>query len=182
MAHGGLDMDLEKRQAILRLVQEFPGLHLSEIARRLDWSPMLTEYHLRVLEKHELVSSMEEDHYRRYYATTEREGLRVDVLGAHEKRILALLRHPVRLHIVVFLAAHGEGRNKDIAASTGLSRPATSYQLVKLARAGVVVKAEGESYRLADADGVGRLLAAYRPPADLVEGFRALWDRLAPPS
>jgi predicted transcriptional regulator len=175
-----LDMDLERRRQVLSLVQSFPGLHLSEIARRLDWSPMLTEYHLRVLEKHDLVSSMEEDHYRRYYAKVEHGGMRVDVLGAQEKRLLALLRHPVRLHIITYLAAHGEGRNKDMATSLGLSRPATSYQLSKLLRAGVVTKDETDRYVLADAPTVTRLLLAYRPPDDLVERFRDLWDRLTP--
>jgi predicted transcriptional regulator len=173
-----LDMDLERRQAVLKLIQEYPGLHLSEIARRLQWSPMLTEYHLRMLEKHDLVSSMEEDHYRRYYAKVEQHGLRVDVLGTAEKRLLALLRHPVRLHIITFLAAHGEGRNRDMAESLGLSRPATSYQLARLLRAEVVTKDEGDRYRLVDKETILRLLRDYKPPADLVERFRTLWDRL----
>lgn len=182
MAREDLNMDLERRQAVLRLIQEYPGLHLSEIARRLDWSPMLAEYHLHMLEKHELVSSMEEDHYRRYYAKVEQHGIRVDPMGASEKRLLALLRHPVRLHIVTFLAAHGEGRNRDMAEALGLSRPATSYQLAKLLRSQVVAKDDADVYHLVDPEEILRLLRLYKPPEDLVERFRSLWDRLSPSS
>lgn len=181
MRRDDLNLDLERRRAILELVRTYPGLHLSELARRLEWSPMLTEYHLRVLERHNLVSSIQEAHYRRYYAKTEREGLSIDTMGAHEKRVLALLRHPVRLHVVTYLAAEGHGRNKEIAKSLGLSRPATSYQLGKLHKAGIVLKNEQDVYRLADADTVTALLLAHKPPADLVEGFRDLWDRLSEP-
>lgn len=178
MGRDELDMDLDKRQAILRLIQEFPGLHLSEIARRLEWSTMLTEYHLRVLEKHDMVSSLEEDHYRRYYAKVEQGGIRVDVLGAQEKRLLALLRHPVRLHLVTYLASNAAARNKDMAVALGLSRPATTYQLAKLLRAGVVQKDASDLYGLVDREGVRKLLLAFRPPDDVVERFRSLWDRL----
>lgn len=179
MRRDELNLDLERRRAILDLVQSFPGLHLSEIARRLDLSPMLAEYHLRVLEQHDFVSSIEEDHYRRYYAKVEHGGLRVDALGAQEKRLLALLRHPVRLHVLIYLAANERGRNKDIAKELGLSRPATSYQLARLLKAGVVVKDEEELYRLVDAATITRLLMTYKPPPDLVERFRGLWERLS---
>lgn len=179
MRRDELDLDLERRRAILEMVQAFPGLHLSEIARRLDLSPMLAEYHLRTLERHDFVSSMQEDHYRRYYAKIDREGLRVDALGAQEKRLLALLRHPVRLHVLAYLAAHGSGRNKELAQELQLSRPATSYQLSKLLRAGVVTKDEADAYRLVDPATITRLLLAYKPPPDLVERFRGLFDRLA---
>ncbi len=178
MRRDELNLDLERRRQAIELIQAFPGLHLSEIARRLGWSPMLAEYHLRVLERHDLISSIEEDHYRRYYAKVDREGLRVDALGAQDKRILALLRHPVRLHIVTYLANYGEGRNKEIAQSLNLSRPATSYQLGKLAKGGVAAKDEGDVYRLVDAAVVTKLLLAYKPPPDLVDNFRELWDRL----
>jgi len=180
VARDELDMELDKRQALLGLIREYPGLHLSEIARRLEWSPMLTEYHLRMLEKHDLVSSLEEDHYRRYYAKVEHHGVRVDVIGAVDKKLLGLLRHPVRLHLITFLAAHGEGRNRDMAKSLGLSRPATSYQLAKLLKAGVVAKDEADRYRLVDAPTILRLLREHKPPEDLVESFRSLWDRLSP--
>lgn len=178
MGRGELDLDLERRRRILELIQAYPGLHLSEIARRLDWSPMLAEYHLRVLEKHDLVSSVEEAHYHRYYARIEKEGMRVDALGAAEKRLLGMLRHPVRLHIVALLANQPGTRNKDVATALGLSRPATSYQLGRLLAAGIAAKDADDRYSLVDASTVTRLLLAYRPPSDQVERFKDLWDAL----
>lgn len=179
MGRDEVALELEGRRSLLELVQQFPGLHLSEIARRLNWSPMLAEYHLRVLEKSNLISSIQDEHYHRYYAKVEREGMRIDALGAQEKRVLAALRHVVRLHIATFLAVKGEGRNKEIAQSLGLSRPATSYQLSRLSRAGVVSKDAQDVYRLIDSSTVTRLLLLYKPPADHVERFRDLWDTLS---
>lgn len=173
-----LNLDLERRRAVLAVVEQYPGLHLSELARRLNWTPMLAEYHLHVLEKHQIVTSIEEDHYRRYYPRTEREGIRVDTMGAEDKRLLGLLRHPVRLHLATYLAVEGVGRNKEMAAQLGLSRPATTYQLSRLAKAGVVAKDEEDVYHLVEPDRVVRLLMAHQPPPDTVESFKALWDRL----
>lgn len=171
-------MELARRRAILELLEEFPGLHVSEIARRLEWSPMLAEYHLRVLAKHDLVSRVEDDRYHRYYAKVEREGMRVDALGAREKRVLGMLRHPVRLHILTYLAVEGRGRNRDMARSLGLSRPATSYQLGRLLKAEIVTRDDAGVYELVEMDQVVRILLAFKPPSDLVEGLGDLWDRL----
>lgn len=179
MRRDELDLDLERRRLILELVQVYPGLHLSEIARRLSWSPMLAEYHLHLLERHELLTSLEEGNYHRYYAKIEREGMKIDALGAQEKRVLALLRHPVRLHLAVFLATQPARRNKEIAKELALSRPAVSYQLAKLAKAGLVAKDAEDLYRLAEPALITRLLLIYRPPQDQVERFRDLWDRLS---
>lgn len=179
MQRDELNLELERRRNILQLVQEFPGLHLSEIARRLQWSPVLAEYHLRMLERHDLIGSVQEAHYHRYFPKIEREGMKIDTLGAQEKRVLSLMRHPVRLHILVYLAAGQEGRNKDIARSLGLSRPATTYQLARLLREGLVAKDDQEVYHLVDAALVTRLLMMYQPPKDVVDQFKELWDKLS---
>jgi predicted transcriptional regulator len=45
------------RKALYEFVRASPGYHLREIARALGLSITLADYHLRFLEKHELVSS-----------------------------------------------------------------------------------------------------------------------------
>lgn len=178
MRRDELNLDLDRRRQILELIQAYPGLHLSDLARRLDWTPMLAEYHVRILEQHGLISSLQEAHYHRYYARVQREGFQVDALGAQDKRILGLLRHPVRLHIAAYLAANIAARNKELANAIGMSRPAVTYQLGKLVKAGIVLKDGSDLYRLVDPTTVTRLLISYRPPEDVLSSFKDLWDRL----
>ncbi|MHB1262644.1 MAG: helix-turn-helix domain-containing protein, partial [Thermoplasmatota archaeon] len=48
---------LEARRRVYQNVEEFPGLHLSEVARQCGLETNHAKYHLDALEKHGLVSS-----------------------------------------------------------------------------------------------------------------------------
>ena len=59
--------DAHMRRRILLAVEEYPGLHLRAIQRRLSTSAMLAEYHLNVLEKLGLITSNLERGYRCFF-------------------------------------------------------------------------------------------------------------------
>ena len=157
-----------------------PGLHLSEIARRLQWSTPLAEYHLRILERGGWVTATQVGQLRCYFprARPGQPAAAAGVVAAGQRDRLALVRHPVRMHIVALLARSPGGRNRDIAKAVGLSRPAASHHLARLLRGGVVERGPDGRYQLARADELLPLLRSHPPPPDHVGRFQALWDDL----
>ena len=59
--------ELETQQKIYTLIAQHPGLSLSKIAELLDINIPLLLYHLRILEKHHIVSTVKEKGFTRCY-------------------------------------------------------------------------------------------------------------------
>ena len=58
-------LELETRRKIYDFIQKFPGLHVREISRRLEIPFSTLQYHLRFLEKRELVKAKDDGKYIR---------------------------------------------------------------------------------------------------------------------
>src|SRR3972149_11175592 len=58
---------VQTRKALYEFVRARPGYHLREIARATNLPITLSDYHLRFLEKHELVTSVMDGEYQRFY-------------------------------------------------------------------------------------------------------------------
>jgi predicted transcriptional regulator len=173
-------LELETRRAIYNLVLAQPGLHLREIQRRLGMHINLVEYHIHHLIASELVVTVEQGGYNRYFPSqAPGTGERVDVLTSRDKRVLGLMRQPMPVRIMVFLLAAGTALHKDVCDHLGCAPSTLTYHMKKLVRAEVVVQrtaGEGKGYHLADRRGVARLLMLYRPaPFDQVDAFTELW-------
>jgi predicted transcriptional regulator len=173
-------LELETRRAIYSLVLSQPGLHLREIQRQLGMHVNLVEYHLHHLIASELVVSVQQGGYNRFFASqAPGEGARVDRLTSQDKRVLGMMRQPLPLRIMVYLLAAGSAQHKDVCDHLGCAPSTLTYHMKKLVRARIVIQrsaGEGKGYNLADRRGVARLLMLYRPaPFDQVEAFTELW-------
>jgi predicted transcriptional regulator len=140
----------------------------------------LVEYHIHHLISSELVVSVEQGGYNRFFPSQAvGTGERIDTLTSRDKRILGLMRQPMPLRIMVFLLAAGKALHKDVCDHLGCAPSTLTYHMKKLVRAEVVVQktaGEGKGYHLADRRGVARLLMLYRPaPFDQVDAFTELW-------
>lgn len=165
-------LDLETRRRIVDLVREYAGLHLREVARQLDTSVALVEYHLPVLEEAGLVHVDRGDRYVRLYPA----GPRVERPTGEEREWLNLLREPLPLQVTLFLLDHpGPARHGKIREALDLGKGTLSFHLGKLADAGLVAKRTGGLYDIADRPRVSRLLITHRPTPDLVARFARLW-------
>ena len=71
-------LEIETRRNIYDLITKNPGLHLSKIAQLLSLRLSLVEYHLRYLEKNNIILGISEEGYKRYYI----ENVKI---GAEEK-------------------------------------------------------------------------------------------------
>lgn len=171
-------LDVRARRQLYEFVRRNPGYHLREIARVQKLSITLTDYHLRFLEKHELVSSAMDGEYKRYYPRYlpgDREA--IPALSDRQKVILGFLRQPVPLAVLSFLMERESASHKEILGRTTVSGSTLSHHLRKLTAGGVLAPGSGgEGYRIADPREVARLLVTYdlaRP--DQVDVFVRLW-------
>ncbi|MDI6855847.1 MAG: winged helix-turn-helix transcriptional regulator [Candidatus Thermoplasmatota archaeon] len=166
---------LESRRKIYRVIESNQGIHLREISRILGMHLSLVEHHLNYMAKHELINAIEEGGYKRYYTGKE-------IIGARDKRVLALLRQKMPLKIVLFILEHPNSRHKDILTQLNISGSTLSFHLKKLVKAGMLnVGSQGseKSYDINDKRAVLRLLIEYKPAGEeLTESFVELWEQL----
>jgi predicted transcriptional regulator len=172
---------LETRRRLHQQVEQFPGLHLSELARQCGLETNHAKYHLTALETHGLVSSKQDGGLQRFYPRREGPTGPQEAIGADDKAVLAVLRQPVPLHAVLVLLDRGEVRHADLDAAIPVSRTTLHYHMAKLERAGVVESwrdGRERAYRLLEGDRLMALLLRYRPPDKLVAGFLEAWEAL----
>jgi len=174
-------LELETRRALWRRVADYPGLHVSEIARELAMPANLATYHLRVLERHGLVSSRREAGNVRYYPRTEgRLGLQ-EALQPREKTQLSLLRHPARLRLVLALLSEDELTVRQLGRRLDVRHATVVHHLARLEGASITrSERDGRERlcRLVAPEETLRLLLDHRPPDALVEGFLEAWEEL----
>src|SRR6266540_1213653 len=139
------------RKALYDFVRGSPGYHLREIARATNLSITLADYHLRFLEKHELVSSAMDGEYKRFYPRYAiGDAAARPALSHEEKLALGFLRQRVPLMVISFLMEREAAPHKEILHQVPVSASTLTHHLKKLAAAGVVVREPDQRYRVAD--------------------------------
>ncbi|MBX8631828.1 MAG: ArsR family transcriptional regulator [Thermoplasmata archaeon] len=176
-------LELQTRKRIYDEVCNFPGLHLRELSRQLNESVPLIDYHLNFLEKHGIVTAINDGQFKRYYPRDPvGSGIKTDTLSAEEKRMVALLRQKIPLQIILFLLKNGSAQHKDMLPMMNVSASTLSHHLNKLVRRGIVTKTESgkeRGYRLANETQMARLLLHYQPPpGTIVDSFIEIWEEL----
>lgn len=165
------------RKALYDFVRAKPGYHLREIARATNLSITLADYHLRFLQKHELVSSAMDGEYKRFYpryALGDAEAR--PALTDREKVMFGLLRQPVPLRAISFLMEREGAFHGEILSRIPISASTLTHHLKKLLRAGVVARDPDQRYRIVDGREVARLMVTYElAGADQVDVFVRVW-------
>ena len=169
---------VKTRRDLYQYVRSNPGFHLREIARALSLSITLADYHLRFLEKNELVSWTMDGEYKRYYprsVTGDKESRAA--LTEDEKRVLAYLRQPVPFRVLAFLMERDAATHKEILAHVPVSPSTLSHHLKKMQYAGILSPAEDRGgYRVTKPTGVARLMATYDlATADQIDTWVRVW-------
>ncbi len=169
-------LELETRRDIYEFVEKFPGLHMREIQRKLDIPIALVEYHLNIMEKAEILTTIKEEGYKRYYAAS-----RVSLIGYQERKLIGALRMKIPLHITLYLLKNKKRTHTEISQDLDIKPSKLSFHLKKLQNAGIVKKlgtVEGKGYIIADERLVYRLLTVYKPAQDMLNEFADLWESL----
>lgn len=123
-------LDNKIRDQILDLVKQDPGASITDLAKKVDAGWGTVVYHLGVLEKNKMVSTVLDGRHRRVFPV----GL-VDFSGQGQ---LALLKNE-RVRALYDLIHEQPGAFQDqLAKRIGISAPATSWHLKRLEDAGLV--------------------------------------------
>jgi predicted transcriptional regulator len=165
-------LDLEMRRRIFALVQEFPGLHIREVARQLDTSLALVEYHASILRENSLVREERDDRYVRLFAVPD------DGSGPTEsqRQVLRLLRERLPLRITLHLLDHDEAQqHKAVSEALGLGKSKLSFHLRKLEAARIVRKTSDGRFEPVDRPRLLRVILQFPPTTDLRAEFADVW-------
>jgi predicted transcriptional regulator len=167
--------NIETRQKIHALIMNNPGLHLSIIAKQLNMSIPLVEYHLSRMEKDHQLKSVKGvgGYYKRFY-------LQGSEVGVKEATLLALLRQKTPLQIVLLLWKNPRIQHKDILEKLSISKSTLTYQLDKLIEYGIVEQnhsGEEKGYILKNEQELIWIIRRYKLDQTL-DRFKDLWSNL----
>lgn len=171
-------LDLEARRRIVRFVQESPGLHMRELALRLEMPVSTLEYHCYQLVKHGQLVTRESAGFKAFYPG---EGM-----DRRDKDILYLVRHDAPRKICSHLLLNPGATPKELRGIIGVTGPTLSFHLNKLRAAGILrEEPDGRTKRLfvEDPERVANLLVTYRRSFldAAVDRFADAWLALGPP-
>lgn len=170
-------LDHATRRRVYDLVRRAPGAHLREIARLLELSITLADYHLRFLEKHELVSHSMDGEFKRFYPRSVfGDASAVPALEDADKRLLAFLRQRVPRSVLLRLLEVEQSFHRDLLEAAQVSPSTLSHHLRKMVQGGVLLWTSERMYRVADPRRAARLSVAYDiATADQVDVFLRVW-------
>src|SRR5437588_11170831 len=170
---------VQTRKDLYDFVRRNPGFHLRELARALNLSITLTDYHLRFLERHDLITSSMDGEYKRFYPRST-PGLADPhpALTAADRQVLGFLRQPVPLRVMNFVMEREDATHKMILEQVPVSPSTLCHHLKKMQAAGIIDRAESKDrgYRILNPKSVARLMATYElASTDQVDTSIRVW-------
>jgi predicted transcriptional regulator len=83
-----------QRNAIYELIKETPGIHFRKVMRILSLKPGALSYHLNVLEKKNLIKSIQNGEYRCFYPEGIRSDLKIKLTNIQQEIIFIINEQP----------------------------------------------------------------------------------------
>lgn len=129
------------RERILELVDQEPGIHFRELARRLDMGHGILDHHLRKLEDAGMLGEHKTESHRCYFRPGETDQA--------ERQALAAVKAGGPLRIMEALATSPGSSITQVADEAGLARSTASHHVDRLADVGVIAaEIQGRAKRL----------------------------------
>ena len=129
-------LELETRRGIYDFIMKSPGMHVREISRRLDIPFTTLQYHLRFLEKRELVKVKEDGKYSRYYVSFK--------FGRKEKEVVDLLRKKTTRSIIFYFLSFIVCSQIEISKSLEKHPTTIEFHLRKMEKMGIIKKVKSK--------------------------------------
>jgi predicted transcriptional regulator len=126
----------DTRTRIETSIETHPGIHFSEIVRRLELAPGQVQYHLKRLRADDTVVA-EPVYGKTHYFPPE--------YTEWERDALALLRRETAGGVVAYLLAHGPATPAEVADSLDIARSTLEWHLDRLADHQLVAKRRDQS-------------------------------------
>jgi len=126
-------LKLKTRQEIYSVISKNPGIHLSELSRRMNIPISTLNYHLIYLNKLDLVKEDKKDGYKRFYIK--------DEISTQDKKILSILRKKISCQIYIHMLCSTACSQVDICKELELSPELANYYIRKMLDLGIIEKA-----------------------------------------
>lgn len=120
----------EIRKNIYEFILKHPGLHLSELSRKMNIPKSTINYHLKYLKKREYIIRKDADKYTRYYVANN--------VSEYEKKILHVLRQEIPSEIIVYLLLKPNSSQVKISKKLNKHPTTISFHLDKLINTEIV--------------------------------------------
>jgi len=130
-------LKLETREKIYRLISKNPGMHFSEISRKLNIPKTTLLYHLNNLEKLDLIKQISKQGYKRIYISNK--------LSNRDKQLLGLLRQKIPCRIFLHLIFSFTCSRVELSKDLELHHDTIQYYLDKMMDLGIIEKAPVEN-------------------------------------
>jgi len=118
-------LDNMNRKHLFEVIKEKPGIHFSELQRELDLKQGVLSYHLNVLEKNELVKSVQDGTFRRFYLYD-------------EKIEFEFRLHEMQKKILFIISQRPGITQSNISKRLGRNRMVVNYHLKILLETGIL--------------------------------------------
>jgi predicted transcriptional regulator len=123
-------LDNKIRDQILQVVRNDPGVNTTDLGVRVDAGWGTVVYHVGVLEKNGMISSLVDGRYHRFFP--------VGVMDFSARGQLAVMKN-LRTKAIYELIAHDPGIvQQRLASGIGISAPATIFHLKRLEETGLI--------------------------------------------
>lgn len=129
-------LELEARRNIYNFIGNFPGLHVRELSRRLNVPFTTLQYHLRYLEKRELVLGKNDGKYTRFYTSFS--------YGTKEKDILNLIRKKTPRLIIFYLLTFVVSSEKELSSNLNKHPTTIEFHIKKMQKLGILRQVKSE--------------------------------------
>ena len=127
-------LDNRVREQLLDTIKSNPGIHASDLARRVDAGWGTVVYHLSILEKNKLVSSLVDGRHKRFFP--------VGLVDFGKRGQLAVLMNPTSKELFGLIQETPGIITGDLAKHIGVTLPSTMWHLRRLEDAGLVGRAK----------------------------------------
>ena len=166
---------LTRRRTIFEYISKFPGTYLREMEKALSLSVGDLQYHLRQLEKANVISPHKEGKRKRYFVS--------DEVRYFDRKVLSVIRMKTPRRIVMFLLLHPDSSFKEILAEFNFTKGALSFHLKRLLKAGIIQKGKRENesiYNIQDAERISQILITYRSSIvdEAMDRFIDVWTKI----
>jgi len=135
-------LEHERRARIYELIKQNPGIHLSEIARELEYAWGTTLHHLRKLRADHLILFKDVGHHKSFF-------INGSGLSEIQMQAMSLIKNGTLAHLAQYLELHPRVSLKELSEALNISPPLAAFHIRKLEKAGFVSKVrDGKSVRL----------------------------------
>ena len=123
-------LELETRRQLYEFILKNPGLHFSEISRKLNIPKTTLTFHLNTLEKHGLITSIYEEENSRFFVKHD--------FGNLEKKLIHILRKETPRNIILYIGWATCASQAELSRELEKSNKTIEKHLKKLLELGVI--------------------------------------------